>query len=67
MNEPEPTIAGYLPEPPDERADELEILKNENMYLKTCLWARKKFEKLVDVKVKKAKIKKQRRDKREKN
>ena len=33
-NEQEPTIAGYLPAPRDEQAEEIETLKNENQYLR---------------------------------
>ena len=67
QKEPEPTIAGYLLELLDERADELKILKNENIYLKTRVYElERKFEEMEDEKARKAEIKKKRREKREK-
>ena len=36
--EQEPTIAGYLPAPRDEQAEEIESLRNENQYLSAYVY-----------------------------
>ena len=43
--EQEPTIADYLPAPRDEQAEELEILRNENKYLRAYVVELEKIKK----------------------
>ena len=67
MHEQEPTIASYLPALRDEQAKELEILRNENTYLRAyVIEVERKIEKIKDEKAYKAKLKKKRRERREK-
>ena len=55
----EQNIADFLPEPRDERADKLDILMNENIYLKIRVYElERKIEKMKDEKAKKEQIKK---------
>ena len=66
--EQEPTIAGYLPAPRDEQAEEIETLKKENEFLRAYVYElEKKIEKMEDEKARKAELKKKKkREKREK-
>jgi len=55
MREQEPTVAGYLPAPRDEQAEEVEILSNENTYLRAyVIEVERKIEKMEVEKAQKA-------------
>jgi len=66
-SEQEPTVVGYFPEPRDEQAEEIKILRNENTYLRAyVVELERKIEKMEDEKAHKAELKKKRRERREK-
>ena len=65
-SEQEPTIAGYLPPPRDEQAEEIEVLRNENQYLRAYVYQlERKIKKMETEKTLKVQLKKKRRERRE--